>query len=228
MSDFQLAMRLLAKAARATNINVGMGIFCQYFLAKRGHVAAIYRADKAESQKLNGKPLGEGGFKPRSFSIELLEGFAHRTSHSHGADRWSFWSEKKPVSIPCRNVDDFRNGIERIGRERRPLRDRVCTHLGTTASKSLSQGMARIGGPSPGGARQNGRTIFLSIGSDRPLPHRIAYCPPISFLNVSKSTCMPLKMVLQWRVSAAIATASWISSSVAPARLASCVSDQMQ
>lgn len=54
------------------------------------------------------------------------------------------------------------------------------------------------------------------------------YCPPISFLNWSKSTCMPLKMVLQWRVSADMATASWISWSVAPACLAFSVSDQMQ
>ena len=95
MSDFQLAMRLLAKAARAANISVGMGIFCQYFFVKRGHVAAVYREDKAESQKLNGRPLGESGFKPRSFSTELLEGFAHKASHSHGADRWSFLVGKK-------------------------------------------------------------------------------------------------------------------------------------
>ena len=52
--------------------------------------------------------------------------------------------------------------------------------------------------------------------------------PPRSFLNVSKSICMPLKIVLQWRVRAEMATASWISASVAPACFAPCVSSQMQ
>ena len=44
-----------------------------------------------------------------------------------------------------------------------------------------------------------------------------AISPPSSCLNWSKSTCMPLRKVLQWRVSADMATASAISSSVAPA-----------
>lgn len=72
------------------------------------------------------------------------------------------------------------------------------------------------------------RSTRSLLAAGCPPPHFLSYSPPISFLNCSKSTCMPLKMVLQWRVSAAIATASWISSSVAPARLASCVSDHMQ
>src|SRR5262249_1726165 len=39
-----------------------------------------------------------------------------------------------------------------------------------------------------------------------------AQSPPRPFLKVAKSTFMPLKTVLQWRSSAAIATTSWISS----------------
>ena len=54
------------------------------------------------------------------------------------------------------------------------------------------------------------------------------YSPPRSTLYWSKSTAMPLRKVLQCRVSAAMATASAISSSLAPASRAALVSLQTQ
>lgn len=52
--------------------------------------------------------------------------------------------------------------------------------------------------------------------------------PPISVLNWSKSICSPLRIVDQWRVSAACPTASLISPSVAPAARAASVSAKTQ
>ncbi|QND59550.1 hypothetical protein [Mesorhizobium huakuii] len=78
MSNFQSATGLLAKAARAANINVTVKIFCQNFLMKRGRIATSYSGKKTKSQKLNGKPLRGGEFQLRSLSIALLAGSAHK------------------------------------------------------------------------------------------------------------------------------------------------------
>lgn len=81
------------------------------------------------------------------------------------------------------------------------------------------------------GQRQPGERMPLPTARRELAPRRYLLAvvsPPRSFLNCSKSTCMPLKIVLQCRVMAAIATASLISASVAPACRAETVSDQMQ
>lgn len=121
MSNFQSATGLLAKAARAANINVMMQIFHQYFFVKRGCIATSDSEKEAKGRKLNEKPLRRGGLHRQFYCIALVAGSAHEGLSL---------TQRSTVILPesaqiWRNIGHFCNGIERMGRERRPWRDRV-------------------------------------------------------------------------------------------------------